>query len=179
MSAVHPAKRHLVLTNVLGGIAVLGSYVYGLGAMVDPSALWGGVPEWLKPVYTVSMFTAAAGYFGPLWLVLVGVDADRVRSGRSGFELFQRCYLLILVPSALWLPLTARMIAAPSDGLWFVIRLVLFTVAVGSVGLLVAIVRAEPRPRGVGFGFAVLGQLAFCVQTAVLDPLVWPAFFPH
>ena len=176
---MHPAKRTLLAVNVVGGVAVLGSYWYGFATAADPGALWGGVPEWMKPAYTVSMLAAAAGYFLPLGLVLLGVDADRVRVGSSGYGAFTRLYALMLAPSALWMPLTFRMIEAPSDGLWLLIRAVLFAVAAGAVGLLVAIVRAEPRPRGAARWLAVLGQTAFCVQTAVLDPLVWPAYFPR
>jgi hypothetical protein len=175
---MHPAKRTLFLVNVIGGIAVLGSYAYGFGTAADPSALWGGVPEWLKPLYTASMLTAAAGYFLPLRFVMA-CDADRVRVGRGGFETFPRLYALMLVPSALWMPLTFQMVETPSGGLWIVIRVVLFAVAIGAVGLLAAIVRARPRPQGIGFWLAIVGQLAFCLQTAVLDPLVWPAYFPH
>jgi hypothetical protein len=55
-------RRSLLALNVIGGTAVLASYVVGLGA-VPGDALWGGVPESLRPLYTVNMFLAAAGYF--------------------------------------------------------------------------------------------------------------------
>jgi len=176
---VHPARRRLLWINVFGGVAVLGSYWYGFATTRDPGALWGGVPDWMRPAYAVSMLAAAAGYFPAFAFVLLRLDAERVRVGRQGYGVFSALYALMLVPSALWMPLTFRMLEAPSEGLWIVIRFVLCAVAVGSVGLLVAIVRAHPRPSTAIFRLAVAGQLAFCVQTAVLDPLVWPAYFPH
>ena len=177
VSRMQGAAAKLIALNVLDGVAVLASYWYGFATAADPGALWGEVPEWLRPAYTVSMFSAAVGFFPPLALVLFGLDAKRVRVLSRGYGVFLACYALILVPSALWMPLTFRMVEAPSPGLWVLIRLVLFTVAAGSVGLLVAIVRARPRPTGVAFALAVIGQVAFCIQTVLLDAAVWPAWF--
>ena len=48
--------------NVLGCVAVLGSYAHGIAPRVDPGRVWGGVPVELQPVYTASMFAAAFGH---------------------------------------------------------------------------------------------------------------------
>ncbi|MGH7893708.1 MAG: hypothetical protein ACREQL_03520, partial [Candidatus Binatia bacterium] len=85
---MHPHKRSLLWLNAVGGIAVLGSYWYGFATARDPGALWGGVPEWMKPAYTVSMLTAAVGYFFPFGFVLFRLDADRVHVGSRGYEVF-------------------------------------------------------------------------------------------
>ena len=54
----------LLVINVLGGIAVIGSYVLGLNAQSGgANVLWGGVPVGIRPVYTVSMIISAIGYF--------------------------------------------------------------------------------------------------------------------
>ena len=60
--AASPSSRNLLLAlNALGGGAVLWSYVVGLmGDSSVGNALWGGVPETLRPLYTVNMFLAAA-----------------------------------------------------------------------------------------------------------------------
>jgi hypothetical protein len=140
--------------------------------------VWGGVPESLRPVYTVSMLTAAAGYFAFTGFLFFGPDPERVRiAGRYRFPLLSALYALILVPSALWMPLTFAMLESPGAGLWAAIRGVLALVGVGSVGLLAALLRLEPREPRWAWGLAVLGLAAFCFQTAVLDALVWPAFF--
>jgi hypothetical protein len=173
----HPTTAALALLNVLGGIGVLASYVWGLGDPAVAAGLWGGVPESLRPLYTVSMFAAAAGYFPFTFYVLLRLDPDRTHLGVAAYELFFAFYLLILLPSALWLPLTAEMLAAPSAGLWWTIRLVLFAVAVGSLGVLWSVAVATPPARG--RLVAVAGCLAFCLQTVVLDALVWPAYFPR
>jgi hypothetical protein len=176
---MHPAHRAMIWINVLGGAAVLGSYAWGIATHANPGAVWGGVPEWLKPFYTVSMLAAAGGYFLFSGFLLFGVDAERARfAGGWGFGLVNALFLLILVPSALWMPLTFRMLDAPSPGLWIAIRVVLALVGIGSVGLLVAVATVAPRTPVALHALAVAGLVAFAIQTALLDAIVWPAYFP-
>lgn len=178
--ALNPAQRSLLALNVVGGIAVLGSYWAGLALHPGSGdALWGGVPEGLKPLYTISMLTAAAGYFPFTFLLLLRVNPENVRFGGGfGYRLLHVLYGLVLVPSALWLPLTFRLIGAWDPALWLLIRLVLALVGLGSVGLLAALATMTPRPPLGLHRLAIAGALAFCMQTALLDALVWPAFFP-
>ena len=177
---MHPQKRTLVWIVLLGGAAVLASYAYSLG--LDPAtraALWGDVPAALLPAYVASMALAAAGFFAFTYFLLFPASPDEVRiAGRFGYGLFQGLYLIVLVPSALWLPLTSAMIQQPSGLLWLGIRLVLALVGLGSVGLLLALLSLRPRPRSTAYWLAVAGAAAFCIQTAVLDLFVWTAYFP-
>ena len=49
--------------NIIGGIAVLGGYLYALLAHpILRGQLWGGVPEAWRTWITTSMFIAAIGY---------------------------------------------------------------------------------------------------------------------
>lgn len=183
MQATVPATRfssrtrQLVVLNVVGGLAVLSSYAWGLA---NPAGdIWGGVPQGLRPLYTVSMLLAAAGYFPFTWLVVFRWSPDRGSlAGRSGVDPFPLLYALILFPSAAWLPLTNWMFVEPSAGLWLGIRLVLALVGLGSLGVLAALLAMRPREPAWLWGLAVAGCVAFCFQTAVLDAIVWPAFFP-
>lgn len=174
---MHRQRRRLILINVLGGVAVLGSYAWGLATQPDPGRVWGGVPPTLQPLYTVSMLLAAAGYFPFSYLVIFRIDPERVRIGGFGYDIFALLYALILAPSALWMPLTFGMLAAPSAALWLAIRLVLFAVGAGSLGMLAALILRRPRSIDALDIAAIAGCIAFCVQTALLDALVWPAYF--
>ena len=61
-------KIILLLINIVGGAAVIGSYVLGLhGKTGGADALWGGVPAKVRPVYTVSMILSAIGYLAVLF----------------------------------------------------------------------------------------------------------------
>jgi hypothetical protein len=179
--AARPGRRSLLGLNLMGGSAVLGSYAHGLATNpLTRGQLWGGVPEWLQPLYTASMLLAAAGYFAFGFFVFFRLDPRRTRVlGRFGYGAFHLLYGLILLPSALWLPLTFAMLEAPDDGLWRLIRVVLALVAAGSLGLVAAIASARPREARLARRVALAGALLFAFQTAVLDALVWPAFFPR
>jgi hypothetical protein len=177
---MHPQQRRLLWIVVLAGSAVLASYAYTLG--LDPAirtGLWGGVPATLLPAYVTSMGLATAGYFAFTYYLLFAVDPDRVRiAGQFSYCLFQGLYLMILVPSALWLPITAAMVQQPRSLLWLGIVGMLALVALGSVGVLLALLVMRPRQPTWAHRLAVAGSMAFCFQTAVLDLLVWTALFP-
>lgn len=150
--------------------------------MIDPTMVtdfWGGVPEGVRPAYTVSMLLATAGFFAYSCFLLFCVDPVEVRvAHRFGYRLFPVLYTLILVPSALWMPLTAALIDHGSAILWAAIRLVLLVVGVASVGLLAALVALRPRQPTWAYRLAVAGSVAFSIQTALLDAVVWVALFP-
>ncbi len=173
---IGPVGRFVAL-NVLGGTAVLGSYVWGVTAPGVGAALWGGVPEALRPLYTTNMLLAAAGYFFFTTVVLRRLLRARATSED---DLFARrmlaAYALVLVPSALWVPLTAWMIHAPSEFAWIAVRLDLGLVALGTLALFELVLRPDPTARGERW-IALIGLLPFALQTVVLDALVWPAFF--
>jgi len=165
--------------NLFGGLAVLGSYAYCLIAYsAQAGDFWGGVPDGLRPLYTVNMGLAAAGYFAFTYFLLYRLKPAADHGGRFGFGTFNALYAMILIPSALWMPLTFAMLESPSDGLWWAIRLTLAAVGIGSLGLLAGLVAVRPRPPSLAHKLAVAGSVAFCSQTAILDALVWPAYFP-
>jgi hypothetical protein len=175
-----PLRRNFAILNVLGGVLVLASYGWGaIAASTVMTSLWGGVPEAIRPLYTVNMFLSAAGYFFFAPYILLRVDTERLDIlGRFGYSLFSKFMLLVLVPSACWLPLTSIMLAQPSLWIWVVIRVVLGLVAVGSLGLFISLWSLRP-PRAPGHVAAVIGLVPFCLQTVLLDALIWPAYFTY
>ena len=130
-------KRWTFLINLLGGAAVLGSYV--LGFRTHPEAgtvLWGGVPPGIRPLYAA-----------------------------------------ILIPSALWMPLTFVALKSSTLVILWMVRVVLAVVGLASLSLLIALLNVwPPRPLW-AHGLAVAGSIAFCLQTTVLDAIVWSALF--
>ena len=175
---MHPKKKTWLAINAVGGVAVLASYAHGI--MTHPEtrdALWGTIPAELQAVYGVTMWLAAAGYFFFSYFFLVPTDAERVRFGRFGFGLINALYALIMVTSALWMPLTFAYLENPTTGLWLLVRGDLLLVAVGTIGLTIALFTMKPRAEGAAGVLALIGLLFFAVQTAFLDPIVWPQFF--
>jgi hypothetical protein len=169
---------NLALLNFVGGVCVLSSYIYGVAAP-EAGALWGGVPPSLHGWYTASMLTAAVGYFPFTAFFLRSADLERGSfAGGFGYPAIAWLYALVLFPSSLWLPLTIGMLQSPSLTLWWAIRVDLFLVALGSLGLLIAAATYAPVSSRAMRLAAVVGLVFFCIQTVLLDALVWPAFFP-
>ncbi len=176
---MHPQKRAMLIINVVGGIAVLGSYVYGITTHLNPGdALWGGVPDALRPLYSVSMLAATAGYFAFSGYLFFAVDPNTSLVGaRVGFGIVNLLYAVILGASALWMPLTFAMLENDSEALWSAIRAVLAITGAGSLALLSLLLLLQPRRPRLPYVLAAMGLCAFAFQTAVLDAVIWPAYF--
>ena len=174
-------RRWLIAINVLGGVAVLGSYAEGFVNHPDIVGLaWGDVPEAWRGLYSLAMAPAALGYFPMTYFLLFRVDLARplwlgLRTGTIlGF-----LYLVLLVFSALWFPLTLQLIEQPDPTLWSAIHALLLAVGLASCGLVACTIALRPASGGIGWVLAVAGSLFLTFQTGVLDALVWPAYFPH
>jgi hypothetical protein len=174
-------KQHLalVIINLLGGIAVIGSYIIGLKAQAGgANALWGSVPQGIRPAYTVSMLLSALAYFAFIYFILFRLGAGALFwGGRAGEWLLIAIFLLILIPSALWMPLTNVFLNNPSAGLWFSVRFVLALVGLSSIGLCATLLTLHGKASGLSYWLAVAGSAYFAVHTAILDGLMWPALF--
>lgn len=167
----------LLVIIVAGGLAVLGSYFLGLrGGSEGSSALWGGVPERARPVYVASMLVSVIGYFAVLWYLFFELTPSEVTiGGQGGFTLLYPIFVIMLIPSALWLPLTKRYLSRTTLGRWIAVRSVLFLVGLASIALVWALFVLKPAGGGVAYWFAVAGSLYFAFHTFVLDGLVWAA----
>jgi hypothetical protein len=178
---MHPQKKQWLAINVLGGIAVLGSYAHGL--LTHPQTrdlLWGDMPGPLQDVYGVTMWLATAGYLVFMHFVLFRVDPAEAQVGKQfGFGVINACCAAVVVASALWMPLTFVYLASPSTALWMLIRSDLIVVGIGAVGLIVSLFNLSPRPTGWVGVVTTVALLLFALQTAFLDPFVWPSFFPR
>lgn len=178
--SMHPQRRTLLWINLLGGIAVLGSYAHGLATHpLTRGEVWGDVPLALRSVYTANMFLAAAGYLVFTGFVFFRLDpaADPATS-RVPYRSWNLLYALVLVPSALWMPFTFAMLDSPSPALWVAIRAVLATVGLASLGIVAALFRVPADGSRRWRACAIAGAILFALQTALLDALVWCAYFP-
>jgi len=171
----------LLAVIILGGLAVVASYVYGFLSHADVRwDIWGGVPESLRPLYSVSMVLAAFGFFPFTLFILRRLEPSETRvAGRYGYSVFITLYLLVMAGSAAWMPLTYSMILNPEPVTWAAIRIALGVVAVGSLGLLGSLITVQPVTSTRWHRIAVAGCVLFNFQTVVLDALVWTAYFPY
>ena len=176
---MHPKKWLMLVINGLGGAAVLGSYA--LGFLTHPEAsqvLWGGVPASIRSIYTADMLLAAVGYFAFIYFILFRLNPVKTRvAGRFGFGMFNFLFAGILFPSALWMPLTFLAVERASLALLWAVRIVLWVIGAASLALFYAILKVEPRRPLWAQRVALVGSIAFCIQTVLLDGIVWSYFF--
>ena len=169
----------LLVINVIGGAAVIGSYIYGLNAQAGgANVLWGGVPANIRPVYFVSMIISALGFFAFLYYIFFRLEPGQVSIwGVSGYAMFYVIFLLILIPSAFWMPLTNVYVGNPATSTWIWVRIVLAVVGLASIALLAALLTMEGKATGTAYWLAVAGSAYFAFHTAILDAIVWAALF--
>lgn len=170
----------LLVFIVIGGTAVLGSYVFGVKNQPGgTSLLWGGIPHRIRPAYTVSMLLAAAGYFFVIYPVLFSMDPSSVKIfGSMSYGLFFIIFALILIPSAMWMPLTSIYVKNPISLLKLVIRIVLALVGIASIAMVWALLTLQPDLEGAVRFLAIAGSMYFSFHTAILDGVFWSALMP-
>ena len=105
----------LIIINVIGGAAVLGSYVLDIrGRKGSADRLWGEMPQKARPVYYISMLLSAVGYFFILYFLLFVVAPDSVViAGSLGYWIFYIIFIGMLGFSAFRMPLTNKMALVP------------------------------------------------------------------
>jgi hypothetical protein len=124
------------------------------------------------------MILSALGYFTFLYYIFFRLDpAQTSIVGISGFTLFYVIFLLILIPSAFWMPLTNVYVGNPSTGMWIGIRTVLALVGLASIALLWALLSLQGKVPGVSYWLAVVGSGYFAFHTVILDAIIWAALF--
>ncbi len=172
-------KRSLIILILVGGMLVLGSYGLVIRENADTmSAMWGEVPEGFMPFYQANMVWGVAGYFFyTTYLLFMMPEGATGFSAQLENRLLLVFYALILFPSALWTPLTLIMVSHPSSLTWMFIRIVLVLTGAGSLGLLYLLLRARPKKLSLFYLLAVVGSIGFCLQTVLLDAVMWPIFF--
>ena len=169
----------LLIINIIGGAAVIGSYIFGLNSQSGgANVLWGGVPENIRPVYLASMILAGLGYFAFIYFILFRLTPSEVSiAGIFSFSLFYAIFLIILVASSFWMPLTNLYVGNPSTGMWIGIRSALALVGLASIALVWALLSLQTKVPGISYWLAVGGSGYFAFHTAVLDAIIWAALF--
>ena len=169
----------LLVINVIGGAAVIGSYILVLrGQAGGADAFWGGVPAGIRPIYGVSMLLSALGYFAFIYFILAHlVPTETVIAGKFGYGVFFAVFLLILIASAAWMPLTNLYIAQPGSGLLIGIRTVLAVVGLASIALVLALLSVNIKTPPTAYWLAVAGSGYFAFHTAILDGTIWSILF--
>jgi len=169
-----PAQKIILLAiNLIGGIAVIGSYIWGLKTgSGGANTLWGGTPAGVKTLYTISMLFSALGYFLFIYFILFKLDPASLN-----FNILYLVFLGILGASTFWMPLTNLFLTNPGTVLWLMIRLILAVVGISSCVLAWILISLHIKETSLAYWLAVIGSIYFAFHTTILDMILWPIFF--
>ena len=175
---VYSCTISITLVNIVGGVAVLGSYAWGIATHPETAGdLWGTIPEAVIPLYTGCMPFAAVGYLTVFAFLLVQPPAQVRMASGPAYGRFLASHAVFLFASTLWMPLCFRALDGPSPDLLSWIQGVL---AVAGAAALVHVVwlwrlvdTQWPRLRWA----ALAGALCLMVQCTILDAIIWPRYF--
>lgn len=170
-------KLTLLIINLLGGAAVIGSYVWGI--LTHPGqteSLWGGVPAAVRSAISINMLLAAAGYLVMFFILMLRASPGAT-IGKLPFTAFHVMYLFILIPSALWMPLTYAVVQSYTLLVWLAVILVLALTALAGIALVLSFLFLQPPLSRRMRWLAVIGGAFFILQTAVLDAILWTSSF--
>jgi len=169
----------LLIVNIFGGAAVIGSYVQGFIAHPGSAdVLWGNIKGPVRSVYSVSMILSALGYFAFIYFILFRVVPSEVKiAGIIGYDLFFVIFTGILLFSSLWMPFTYSYVGTPNTGTWIAIRAVLFLVGLSSCALVWALLSLQSKLPAIPYWLAVVGSGYFAFHTTILDAFLWPALY--
>lgn len=174
-----PIRRRFGLGVLLGGAAVPISYLVELGRHPETrQLLWGDVPQIAIPYYTGNMFLAALGYFFFTSYIWFNVPSEGAHiGGRPALSVFGQAYALVLIGSALWMPLSFLALDSGNEGWVPLVFIDLALVAIGSLTIVLGLWKLTPRKAERWRKLALLGCIPFCVQTILLDAIIWPLHF--
>ena len=165
------------LVNLVGGIAVLGSYVVGLYLYPDfRNALWGGVTGSWKTIFTVSMFFAAAGYLVFCYSMTISDAANK--SSFFGGHTFSILAAFFLISASVWMPATLKYLAS-DDNLWWILSVISLWITAASLILLTASFGLS-KYEGIGelqFSLTLAGIIWITIHCLVFDAIIWVAKF--
>jgi hypothetical protein len=169
----------LLIINVIGGAAVLGSYIVGLKTHTGgANVLWGGASPGIRPAYGVSMILSAVAYLAFAYFILFRLDpANTLIAGKLDYGFLSILFVLILGASALWMPLTYVYVGHSTTLIWIGIRVVLLIVGLSSCTLVWALLNINNGDSGLAYWLAIAGSAYFAFHTTVLDALSWPVLF--
>tara|TARA_A100001037_G_C15090265_1_gene608679 strand:+ start:892 stop:1446 length:555 start_codon:yes stop_codon:yes gene_type:complete len=168
------------------GPLILASYVFGIYRMDDPNQLWGGIPESWRPLNVACMFVSAAGFFIMFWFFLYHWDSSVVESiqwpwveGNSGGHTrLLISFMLVTIPSMLWLELTAYHISSGTTfSQWLVIGN-LWLVCLGNILLGLLAFNAHQQEIASDTIWPLIGALMLSFQVIGNDGIIWVIKYP-
>ena len=166
-----------MLVNIVGGAAVLGSYLLGLisypNSRVD---LWGGIEGIWRTIFVISMLFAAVGYL--FFCYTITISNGENTSSFLGNHTFSILATLFLLSASIWMPATLQYIETKFDLWWIVSVISLWITAASLLGLTLAFRFIElPSIGSVQTYLSLAGLFWISFHCLFFDAIIWVAKF--
>ena len=166
--------------NIIGGVAVLSSYVGGILLYPEQrEGLWGGIENRHRSYFVLSMLIAALGYLTFLYVAIFRSTDVLFQSNLplGPYTLSILC-ITFLSSATFWMPATILYLHLKQDWIWFVIVIALWITAISLIGMTGAVLSTT---RDV-FPYKILmsaGLVCTAIHCAIFDAAIWVAKFPR
>ena len=176
------SKKIFVAINLVGGLAVLSSYLFCFILYPTYSrSLWGSASDKVITFFVISMVLAAAGYVWFTFYLLKGNKLEDSNFGTLfGVKIINLLYLMVLTCSTIWMPASISFSMSENIFVELIIRLILWTVGLSSLGILIYIYNInidDGKSSFLSHMFALLGTMVFTIHTLILDAVIWPFLY--
>ena len=166
------------LVNLVGGIAVLGSYCAGLYLYPDQrTALWGGVVGNWKTLFTTSMFFAATGYIVFCYTMTISDGANE--SSFLGKYTFIILAAAFLFSASVWMPATLQYLDTKNE-IWWVVSVTSLWITAACLTCMGLAFNFTEFPNVNLFQNSVtsIGMICITFHCLVFDAIIWVTKFP-
>ena len=169
-----------ILSNLVGGVAVLGGYYWGIPSFPEyREALWGGVQGTLRTILTVSMIFAASGY---LLFCCVSLFRDGLvnfnDANNIGPHAVEIMVVIFLASAALWMPSTIYYLKTQNTIWWIISIASLWVTALALLTLIYITASTGSDSVGIGTKYlAIAGLSSITFHCLVFDAIIWTALF--
>lgn len=174
------AKMVFALVNIVGGVVVLGGYIWCLGSFPEHrEALWGGVHGNLRSIFTLSMFPAAAGYLTFCYVTIFQREAMTFgKDAVVGANTIVVLAIVFLASAALWMPSSIAYIRS-GEGVWWAVCVASLWVTALSLLIMTGATIILPMDdiSEISKSASVVGLAYITMHCLILDAIVWVMLF--
>ena len=167
-----------LMVQIFGGLAVLGSYAWGLMTHPDTRMdLWGGVTEKERLWYVPIMPTAAIGHLLTIWYLYFKVNPEGIDlPGGFGYHTFTILFAIYLLFAAVWMPMTFSALEG-NHSIVPLMKISLVIVGVACALILACLIIIGPQTSGNLHWWVIFGMSGLVIQTLFIDAIFWSMRF--
>ena len=173
-------QKQFLWINIIGGLSVLGGYVYALlEHTVLRAQIWGGVPETWQPWITMFMFISGFGYcYGMYYLIFNEGLNLKFFGGKYEASIMTTLLILFLASASMWIHSTFNYLELPNANSWNMIRIELWCTALSILFMTVGLATAKGIKNTKVHKLSVIGLGIISFHCLVFDAILWTSNFP-